>query len=455
MPLTKEEAARLGFKIQPIKHSMKRRAIWHDYSREGVYLITIHIAMDDERRCYNGMLLSSIVGNPMAPRDSVDYPHPVLTDVGRLVEKKIDDISSYPQFANVVIRERVIMPTHIHLIVDVLHELPYYAARKRYYHLGDMVRGFKQGCTSLFKRWLKGESVEEILTSVNGGEGCANRAGWEGKASRAYTTVPGGKSEVTLWEDKYNDHVLIGADAISKASDYVAKNAFYWKLQMDYPNLFQHRVRISVTGCDYSAYGCMFLLNRPDRRQVMCHRLAYKSMLTEEELKKWAEDANTRLQLEQYAVENRMGRFDRDWWRVNYDCKTPVPYTMTQAFKLQKESLLAACEEHDAVLVSPAISAGEKDIFYTALERGYACIKLQKAVIPKGGHPINKDRDYCGKAQLLVLGAWEIVFNDSLYTKFHNLNEMAAAMCGHLDGLTISKESLKDMVKLTSACTTP
>lgn len=455
MPLTKEEAARLGFKIQPIKHSMKRRAIWHDYSREGVYLITIHIAMDDERRCYNGMLLSSIVGNPMAPRDNVDYPHPVLTDVGRLVDRKIDDISSYPQFANVVIRERVIMPTHIHLIVDVLHELPYYAARKRYYHLGDMVRGFKQGCTSLFKRWLKGESVEEILTSVNGGEGCANRAGWEGKAARAYTTVPGGKSEVTLWENKYNDHVLIGADAISKASDYVAKNAFYWKLKMDYPNLFQHRVRISVAGCDYSAYGCMFLLNRPDRRQVMCHRLAYKSMLTEEELKKWAEDANTRLQLEQYAVENRMGRFDRDWWRVNYDCKTPVPYTMTQAFKLQKESLLAACEEHDAVLVSPAISAGEKDIFYTALERGYACIKLQKTVIPKGGHPINKDRDYCGKAQLLVLGAWEIGFNDSLYTKFHNLNEMAAAMCGHLDGLTISKESLKDMVKLTSACTTP
>lgn len=455
MPLTKEEAARLGFKIQPIKHSMKRRAIWHDYSREGVYLITIHIAMDDERRCYNGMLLSSIVGNPMAPRDSVDYPHPVLTDVGQLVDRKIDDISSYPQFANVVIRERVIMPTHIHLIVDVLHELPYYAARKRYYHLGDMVRGFKQGCTSLFKRCLKGESVEEILTSVNGGEGCANRAGWEGKASRAYTTVPGGKSEVTLWEDKYNDHVLIGADAISKASDYVAKNAFYWKLQMDYPNLFQHRVRISVAGCDYSAYGCMFLLNKPDRRQVMCHRLAYKSMFTDEELKKWAEDANTRLQLEQYAVENRMGRFDRDWWRVNYDCKTPVPYTMTQAFRKQKENLLAACEEHDAVLVSPAISAGEKDIFYTALERGYTCIKLQKTVIPKGGHPINKDRDYCGKAQLLVLGAWEIVCNDSLYTKFHNLNEMAAAMCGHLDGLTISKESLKDMANITSACTTP
>lgn len=66
MPRTKEEAQRLGIKILPIKRNKKRRAVWHDYSRKGMYLLTIHISTDDEGRCYEGMLLSRIVGGPMA-----------------------------------------------------------------------------------------------------------------------------------------------------------------------------------------------------------------------------------------------------------------------------------------------------------------------------------------------------------------------------------------------------
>lgn len=194
-------------------------------------------------------------------------------------------------------------------------------------------------------------------------------------------------------------------------------------------------------------------------------------MLTTEEMEKWAKDEGVRRKLEEHARENKLGRYDRDWWRVNYDCKTPVPYTMTQAFLQQKERLLKECEENEAVLVSPAISAGEKEIFYEALDRGYPCIKLQRTGIPKGGHPVNKDREYCGKGLLLVLGAWEIIPHqitdgnspgtadgnspdtadenspgtadgNSLYSDFHNLNGMAAGICGKLGALSITKDSL-------------
>lgn len=326
MPRTKEEAERLGYKICPIKHSMKRRAVWHDYSRKGVYMITVHIATDEDGRCYEGMLLSRIVGNPMADVQSEDFPHPVLTELGRLVEYKIGAIPSYKQFEYVVVRKQVIMPTHIHLILEVEKDLPYYTARKRSYHLGDLVRGFKQGCTSLFKRWMTGESVDRILSSIN--------------EQKAYNTTPGGKSDVTLWEDKYNDRVLMDDVAIRKSMEYVEMNAFYWKLETDFPKLFEHELHLTVAGADYSAYGCMFLLKRPKRMQVMCHRLAMKSMLTGEELKRATASWDEIRRLEQQAREQHLGHFDRDWYRCGYDCKTPVPYTETECFRKEKHTII-------------------------------------------------------------------------------------------------------------------
>lgn len=510
MPRTKEEAMRLGIKIQPIKHNMKRRAIWHDYTRKGLYLLTIHICTDDEGRCYEGMLLSHIVGDPMAEHGTEAYPHPVLTEPGRLVDYKIDAISSYPPFKDVEVKARTIMPTHIHLILEVKRNLPYYTSRKRPYHLGDLVRGFKQGCTSLFKRWMRGESADAILAafpsvpsvpSVNGGEGDgvgaaggeSGGAGTTENDSRTYTTTPGGKSDITLWEDKYNDRVLIDDKAIQGAYDYVEKNAWYWQMETLYPRLFEHALHLTIAGCDYSAYGCMFLLKRPERRQVFCHRLARRSQLTEEEWQKATASWDTIRAFEQHTRAHKLGHFDRDWYRSNNpSCTTAIDYTRTQAFRKEMAEHLKACEEMGAVLVSPAVSAGEAAICYAALEQGYPVIKLQKSPITTKAHPANKDRSYCGKGIMLVLGPWEIadvsrpstdgkgggadaacsgtagksggavgiggstvaacgsaachrhIPSNSLYAKFHNLNAMAAALCMDSIKMSIDKKTLKE-----------
>lgn len=458
MPCTKEEAIRLGIKIQPIKHSKKRRAIWHDYTRKGMYLLTIHICTDEDGLCYEGMLLSHIVGDPMTEAGSAAYPHPELTELGRLVDYKIDDISSYPQFREVEVKARTIMPTHIHLILEVKHDLPYYAKRKRTYHLGDLVRGFKQGCTSLFKRWMKGESVEDILAtlpSVDGRE----------KDSRTYTTPPGGQTDITLWERMYNDRVLIGDKAIQAAHEYVEKNAWYWQMETLYPQLFQHALHLTIAGCDYSAYGCLFLLKHPERRQVFCHRLARRSQLTDEEWQKATSSWDAILAFEKHAREHKLGHFDKDWYRNdNLDCITAIDYTRTEAFQREKAEHISACEEMGAVLVSPAVSPGEAAICYAALEMGLPVIKLQKDAITAREHPAERDRSYCGKGCMLVLGPWEIkgggtqpstagksegidekggnqtgeraIPKDSLYGKFHNLNAMAAELC--MDGMNMS-----------------
>lgn len=491
MPRTKEEAQRLGIKILPIKHCMKRRAIWHDYTRKGTYLLTIHICTDDEGRCYEGMLLSHIVGDPMAEAGTEAYPHPELTELGRLVDYKIDAISRYQQFKDIEIKARTIMPTHVHLILEVKRDLPYYANRKRPYHLGDLVRGFKQGCTGLFKRWVKGESTDAILgslPSVNGGEG--GDMGAAGDASRTYSTTPGGKTDITLWEDKYNDRVLIDDKAIRAAHEYVTKNAWYWQMETFYPQLFQHALHLTIAGSDYSAYGCMFLLKRPERRQVFCHRLARRWQLTEEEWRKATASWDAIRAFERHAREHKLGHFDRDWYcNNNPSCTTAIDYTRTEAFRKEKAEHLKACEEMGAVLVSPAVSAGEAAICYAALEQGFSVIKLQKSAITAKAHPANRDRAYCGKGIMLVLGPWVIreaarpltdgkggdvagkgsnaagvdsgaagaggmnppltegnrgIPADSLYAKFHNLNAMAAELCRDSIKMSIDKTSLRD-----------
>lgn len=450
MSRTFEEAIRLGIKVKPAVHRMTRRLRCHNFHWTGTYGITIHIAMDEDGSVERCMLLSEIVGDV---RSGVSVK---LTDLGRLVEKRLLEIGTHGDDKDVEVEDYVIMPTHVHATFKVKSQLPLKQmknGKEKQIHLGHIVGYFKSGCTSWFRRWLAGESVEEIFAAP----------GWNENGIPLSQDIHDAK----LWEDNYNSKILGTADRLLHWKDYVAKNAFYWKIQMDYPNLFQHRLHIKIANYDFSAYGCIFLLNRADRIQVMCHRLAYRSMLTAEELEKWAKDEGVRRKLEEYARENKLGRYDRDWWRVNYDCKTPVPYTMTQAFIQQKERLLKECEENEAVLVSPAISAGEKEIFYEALDRGYPCIKLQRAGIPKGGHPVNKDREYCGKGLLLVLGAWEIIAHqitdgnslwaadgnslcategNSLYSDFHNLNGMAASICGELRSLSVTKDSLRELL---------
>ncbi|MBQ0048902.1 MAG: hypothetical protein KBT12_01485 [Bacteroidales bacterium] len=204
--------------------------------------------------------------------------------------------------------------------------------------------------------------------------------------------------------------------------------------------------------------------------------------MTAEEWQKATASWDTIRAFEQHAREHKLGHFDRDWYRSNNpSCTTAIDYTRTEAFRKEMAEHLKACEEQGAVLVSPAISAGEAAICYAALEQGLPVIKLQKKAITARSHPTDRDRAYCGKGIMLVLGPWEIVGgarpstdgkgggmrptltdgqiacgqiacgqknipSDSLYAKFHNLNAMAAALC--LDSLKMSVDK-----KTLSSCT--
>lgn len=474
--LTKEECLARGIPWHDIKHRMTRRAFWRDYWRAGEYGITIHLHTDEDGGVEREMLLSEVVGDcnarPMVDEhtreplpialgkqddgswwlevNNPDYPHVQLTDLGRIVDAKIRDIGSplHKREEGVSVGAFVVMPTHIHMTITISKDLPLYLynGKERRWTLSDIIRGFEKGCTSWWYRLLEGETVEEILANPTRRRTSSVRPPLDENG----TPAP------SLWNsDGFNDSILYKRERKQNWVLYVLQNPYYWLLQKVYPHLFEHRLHMKVAGEDYSAYGCMFLLRRQERVQVKCHRLARRSQLTDEEWQKATASWDVIRAFEKDAREKNLGRFTPEWYKSdNPNATTAIDYTRTEAFRKEKAEMLRKCETEGAVLVSPAISAGEADIFYTALQMRYPCIKLQKDPIPEKGHPTDRDRGYCAQGQMLLLGPWEIPDangygqrygdTDSNYAKFHNLNEMAASLCQEDVQVSVDKKTLEE-----------
>ena len=121
----------------PIQHRMTRRAAAHDYTRSGLYHITMHVA---ERL---GQPLGAVVGSLSVPDGSADAPHTALTKVGQMVEHELLTAISF-HYPMVTIQDYVIMPEHLHCLMTVTDRLVSKNGTVR--SVGDVVAGFKKGC---------------------------------------------------------------------------------------------------------------------------------------------------------------------------------------------------------------------------------------------------------------------------------------------------------------------
>ena len=143
------------------------------------------------------------------------------------------------------------------------------------------------------------------------------------------------------------------------------------------PDLFRVQRGLEYAGLSFSAIGNRFLLERPTKVQVQCSR--------------------------------------------------SISATDLQA-KLA-ECLRAA--RQGAVLVSPAISQGEKAIMRAAFNKGLPLIYLQENGFTDLAKPGGKRMDACARGQLLILAPWEH-HNERIAIKRGQclqLNAMAKAIC--------------------------
>ena len=180
-----------------------------------------------------------------------------------------------------------------------------------------------------------------------------------------------------LFAKGFNDQILLRDGQLEQWLNYLKDNPRRLLMKRENPDLFRIQRGLTFAGLSFSAIGNRFLLERPLKIQVQCSR-----SISEEEIK---------------------GKMN--------------------------ECLRAA--QQGAVLVSPAISKGEKAIMRAAFEEGLPLIYLQENGFTDLAKPGGLRMDACAKGQLLILAPWEH-HNEKITIKREQcmkLNEMARAIC--------------------------
>jgi REP element-mobilizing transposase RayT len=143
-----------------------------NYSAEGEYFITI--CVKDRRE-----ILSEIVGD-----DACDVPQIKLSSYGKILEKHISEMSG--NFKGINVYNYVIMPNHVHLILQILYgDGTSQASSPTKAHIPMFVSQLKRNCN------------HEI------GE--------------------------NIWQRSYHDRVIRNGDEFEKIDTYVRENPYLWK----------------------------------------------------------------------------------------------------------------------------------------------------------------------------------------------------------------------------------
>lgn len=181
----------------------------------------------------------------------------------------------------------------------------------------------------------------------------------------------------TLWEPGYNDRLLLRQGQLQRWLAYLDDNPRRLLLKRHHPEYFTQLGTISAAGLPMAAMGNRFLLDRPVKLQVQCSRHLY-------------------------------------------------PWEIEQ----QKQQFLQAGRE-GAVIVSPCISPGEREIATACMAAGVPLIVL----LLKGFSPYFKPQprylEACAEGRLLMLAPYP--FQNERLTDMRrrclHLNDLAAAIC--------------------------
>ena len=333
--MTREEAEQRGIPPEETIQNGHRRASWHDYRLPGIYMLTL--VTEGRQRAFG-----TLTGRTRAAKGEPDAPHVELSELGcKVLSEEVPKISEhYPQ---VEVWKTVVMPDHLHMLVCVREVLP--EGR----HLGQVVRGFKTGCTRAWWRW-QDEGGETRGTSLGHGkpQGQNSRTdtvpaacptGSEGiglQEGGLQLGSPEGEKGTTglrplLFKPGYHDRIVRDREMLDNIRRYMDENPFRAVLRQEVPQLMQRRLHLWIHDREYAAFGNLFLLKYPDKVQVFFHRKANDG----------------------------------------------TPTHLTAEYAQARDALLQRAEE-GTVLVTPGISKGEQGVMTEALRRQLPLILLQK-----------------------------------------------------------------------------
>lgn len=336
------------------------RAKWHDYKAPSIYMLTMTTL---DRKPMLGRLCG--IG---------EEAYIELTALGKAVAEQIEMMPKYKGFESSEIYSFVVMPDHIHVLLQV-HE-------KLRHPLGYYVSWFKKQCSDKAQELLEAQeptiaqgttmaqeptiaqglnpasttatkastTVTEATpeTTTEAATEAATSGTTEGYAlaAKSASSVPAspvpasthleGKPKPTtplVFETEYHDRILTHTGQLTNLKQYIAENPRRLALRRANPDLFRIRQNIQIGSFSCTTLGNQFLLDYPMQQVLQCSR-----SLTPEQIEE------------------------------------------------KKQACLIEADK-GSVFVSAAISEGEKQICKALREAGYPLIILLQNGFPKEDDP--------------------------------------------------------------------
>ena len=375
---------------KPTATSYKRRMNGWDYTQPRIYMLTL--ATEGRQP-----LFGTLTGDPTLPAAAPEGPHLQPTELGAAVLQEVDGIPRfYPQ---ITIIARQLMPDHLHILLYVRQALPV--------HIGQVVAGFKAGCNRRWRelgcpqmaqrsqqpqrqnRWSPNNAAPgsvalepgAVSGSVASSPGMlSGSVPVSGSTSAVSGSVAGGfaarKNSGLLWEQGYHDRVLSNQGQLQRLVDYILDNPRRSLIKRHHTEWFRPR-QITAAGTTLHALGNLQLLQAASRRAV------------------------------------RISNHITDEQRTS-----------------QQQDLLTAARQ-GTVLISPFISAGERQVEGAAMQEHLPLVKLLDNGFAPYYKPQGQDFDACAEGRLLLLTPYDYTTQKVVLTRSmcNNLNVLAARLC--------------------------
>lgn len=370
--------------------SYRPRNPGHDYFGRGTYLITLVVSGREPLLSRLPSVVTNLGRNSLA-----------LTPLGKAVEEAWQQTPAIQATHGnrVAVHASVCMPDHFHGVIEVLEPMEW--------SLGDIIQAFKSACTSKWQQQqgLPSSTNRPILADCKGekaplwlqekaakhnDEASLLRILSKKQRREYYSFV--GRGQRPLFDENYDDTVCLDDRHRRAMIAYVNDNPRRAILRRMLPDVMQRCLHVEIGGRVYGAFGNLFLLRWARKVQVMCHR--------------------------RHPV-------------------TRQPYEETEDYSNDRHCWETAILEGATVIVTPGVSRGELLMKNECLDKGFPLIHLQKEPIGPYWKPELRRFEACARGNLLILAPWGLdemngvggIPAESDYSRFHNLNILAAEIC--------------------------
>jgi len=238
------------------------------------------------------------------------------------------------------------------------------------YHLGSIINGFKSGTRKAARE------LGIITTTLSPSTQLSPTVQYT-EASPQSTPPQPHHTLGVLWEPGYNDRILLQEGQLQRMLNYLDDNPRRLLLKQTHPQYFKPLGKLTIAGLDMEAMGNTALLGKPIKLQVQCSRHLYPNEIEE-----------------------------------------------------RKQHFLSAAQQ-GAVIVSPCISPGEKQIATAVLEAQLPLIVLLLKGFPPFFKPQPRYLMACAEGRLLMLSPypWQNEKIENMRQRCLHLNDIAAEIC--------------------------